>query len=193
MTSSPQWQTLENGKLAYLADFLTQQEADTLYQELYRGIAWRQESITLFGRCVLQPRLQTWFSERPYKYSGLQLQPKAIPPSIHSLKTQCEQVCEQKFNSVLLNLYRDGQDYMGWHQDNEKELGHWPVIASISLGAERKFSLKHKNNQQKIDYQLNHGSLLIMVGELQHYWKHALPKSTRITQPRINLTFRYIK
>ncbi|HAS62999.1 MAG TPA: alpha-ketoglutarate-dependent dioxygenase AlkB [Vibrio sp.] len=193
MTASAQWQNIDNGRLLYREEFLSQQQADELYHSLYTKTHWRQESITLFGRSVLQPRLQAWFSEHAYQYSGLLLKPTPIPPSIATLKKQCEHICRQEFNSVLLNLYRNGQDYMGWHQDNEKELGHNPIIASISLGAERKFTLKHKDSKQKLDYKLSHGSLFVMAGEVQHYWKHALPKTTLITEPRINLTFRYIE
>ncbi|MBA5760997.1 alpha-ketoglutarate-dependent dioxygenase AlkB [Vibrio sp. 404] len=193
MVAFPQWQNIEHGKVLYLEGFLSQQEADKLYHFMYNKMPWRQESIVLFGRDVLQPRLQAWFSEHAYQYSGLLLQPNPMPQPISALKTKCEQICGQTFNSVLLNLYRDGQDYMGWHQDNEKELGHSPIIASISLGAERKFTLKHKDNKQKLDYKLSHGSLFVMAGEIQHYWKHALPKTKLVSEPRVNLTFRYIK
>lgn len=193
MVASPQWQYIEHGKVFYLEDFLSQPEADRLYQFMYNEISWRQESITLFGRDIMQPRLQAWFSEHNYQYSGLLLQPEPMPQPISDLRTKCEQFCGQTFNSVLLNLYRNGQDYMGWHQDNEKELGHNPIIASISLGAERKFTLKHKLNKQKLDYTLSHGSLFLMAGEIQHHWKHALPKTKLVSEPRVNLTFRYIK
>lgn len=188
-----QWQNIQNGQLMYLEEFLTPDEADILYQTLMDTMPWRQESITLFGKTVPQPRLQVWFGDKAYQYSGLKLEANPMPDLIEKLCDQCSRTAGLLFNSVLINLYRDGYDSMGWHQDNEPELGDAPVIASISLGAERKFALKHNNGQDKLAYQLKHGSLLIMAGDMQHYWKHALPKSRKVHHPRINLTFRHIK
>ncbi|GAK87394.1 alkylated DNA repair protein AlkB [Vibrio ponticus] len=192
MTNQPDWHKIDNGQLLLIDEFLAQKPADDLYEHLLHHTPWRQESIMMFGRSVLQPRLQCWYGDLSYQYSGLLLAPSPMPEAIKQLKQQCEQICQTPFNSVLLNLYRDGQDSMGWHQDNEKELGPSPTIASVSLGAKRKFSLKHKKSGDKIDQQLCHGSLLVMAGDVQHHWRHALPKSRRISQPRINLTFRYI-
>ncbi|OLQ91610.1 DNA repair protein [Vibrio ponticus] len=192
MSNSPNWLQVDKGNLLHVEQFLTQNQADQLFQNLMKEITWKQESTSMFGRSVLQPRLQAWFGDRAYQYSGLRLEPNPMPPAIAQLKHQCEQICQQPFNTVLLNLYRDGQDYMGWHQDNEKELGLNPTIASVSLGAERKFSLKQKRGDEKIDFQLSHGSLLVMAGETQNHWRHALPKSRKVSQPRINLTFRNI-
>ncbi|WP_194436409.1 alpha-ketoglutarate-dependent dioxygenase AlkB family protein [Vibrio fluminensis] len=189
---SPRWFQVEKGKLIHIEQFLTIGTANTLLHNLTHNISWQQESITMFGRSILQPRLQAWFGDKSYQYSGLKLEPHPMPPALEKLKQQCEHICQQPFNSVLLNLYRDGHDYMGWHQDNEKELGEHPTIASISLGASRKFSLKQKYGDKKIDFELTHGSLLVMAGELQHHWRHALPKSRKVSQPRINLTFRNI-
>lgn len=124
--------------------------------------------------------------------SGLTMQPEPWTPALLSIKVACEQVARVSFNSVLANLYRDGRDYMGWHQDNEPELGEQPLIASVSLGQERRFVLRHLASKQKIEFLLQPGSLLIMAGETQRYWQHSVPKSQRPMQARINLTFRRI-
>ncbi|OLQ92288.1 DNA repair protein [Vibrio panuliri] len=192
MSSNLMWHEVDGGKLLLIKNFLPKAQADTNYQTLLNQTPWQQEAITMFGRRVLQPRLQASYGEHAYQYSGLVLSPKPMPALITQLKEQCEIVCQQPFNTVLLNLYRDGQDYMGWHQDNERELGVNPVIASVSLGAVRKFAIKRKDGSAKLDFHLNHGSLLVMAGELQHHWRHSLPKTKRISEPRINLTFRYI-
>lgn len=172
--------------------FIPNRDADNLYHQLLDSTPWKQESIKIFGKQVPQPRLQAWYGERDYQYSGLKLTPIPLPDFLLPLKQQCELAANQKFNSVLINLYRDGEDSMGWHQDNEPELGEKPVIASISLGAERKFSIKHLTTNEKHHFQLSHGSLLIMGGKMQHHWKHCLPKTRRAISSRINLTFRYI-
>ncbi len=168
-------------------------DAEQLYDQLFHQIDWQQLSIKMFGKEVLQPRLQAWFGDRSYQYSGLKLSPAPIPDFLLPIQKRCEQICDSRFNSVLINLYRNGEDSMGWHQDNEAELGRNPVIASLSLGAERKFVLKHNQTSEKLAYQLSSGSLLVMAGETQHFWKHALPKTKRVNTPRINLTFRWIE
>ncbi|MEQ1530726.1 MAG: alpha-ketoglutarate-dependent dioxygenase AlkB, partial [Methylococcales bacterium] len=127
-----------------------------------------------------------------YPYSGVKHSPKAWTAELQSIRAQIQQQCTTEFNSVLANLYRDGQDSMGCHADDEKELGRNPLIASLSLGDERLFKLHHKNRQTKLDMLLGHGDLLIMAGTLQHYWRHSLPKTKKAKTPRINLTFRKI-
>ncbi len=187
-----EWITINNGLLYWHPQFLNLQRSEQYFQQLKSELNWQQEHITLFGKSVLQPRLQTWLGDAVYTYSGLTMHPQPWTSAILDLKTQCEQQAQTRFNSVFGNLYRDGEDYMGWHQDNERELGHQPVIASLSFGATRQFVFKHKTTKEKIAFQLTPGSLLIMAGETQQYWQHALPKTKRVNEPRINLTFRYI-
>lgn len=187
---------LQDATLVYYPDFLTTKVADEMYDDLLNNLAWEQHYIKLFGKSIAQPRLTALYAStnETYTYSGLQLKPH---PFSKELKKLCELVSEatqEKFTHCLANLYRDGTDSMGWHADNEKELGKNPVIASLSLGVPRKFQLKHtKNPQLNYSILLGHGSLLIMQGSTQEFWKHQLPKSKKISDSRINLTFRTIK
>ena len=186
------WIDLPNGRLLWLDNFIPSNEADELMSSLKLETPWTQERIQLFGRSVLQPRLQAWYGDKSYTYSGLTMPAMPMTERLQSVKSRCEGVANQRFNSVLLNLYRDGQDSMGAHQDNEPELGQNPTIASLSLGATRRFTLKHLHTGQNHDIELSHGSLLIMAGEMQHHWKHSLPKTNQSIGERINLTFRTI-
>lgn len=189
---------LPDAELLYLHPFLPPAEADHLLLHLSDAahIAWRQGSIRLFGKQVPTPRLSAWYGApgAVYTYSGLTLHPLPFTPALLSLKETIEQTVQPAtFNSVLLNLYRNGADSMGWHADDEPELGQNPVIASVSFGAERRFLLRHKyQKNQKKELILQHNSLLVMQGSTQHYWQHALPKTSRTIGARINLTFRYI-
>lgn len=183
---------LTNGTLLWSANFLATQEADHVFAYLQNEVPWQQESINLFGRQVAQPRLQAWYGDAEYTYSGLTMQPLPWSPLLLELKQRCEAASGTRFNSVLANLYRDGQDSMGWHQDNEPELGRNPVIASLNLGDSRRFVLKHKHNGERRQLDLHHGSLLIMSGETQHFWRHCVPKTAQPKSARINLTFRQI-
>ncbi|EKO3485736.1 alpha-ketoglutarate-dependent dioxygenase AlkB [Vibrio fluvialis] len=188
----PQWLPITDGKLLWAEHFLTPTQADHAFSVLTQELDWQQEAITLFGKSVLQPRLQAWYGDKAYTYSGLTMLPKAWSPMLADLKQRCELLAGQAFNSVLANLYRDGQDSMGWHQDNEPELGQQPVIASLSLGETRRFVLRHLHSKEKFELPLSHGSLLIMAGNTQHFWQHCVPKTVRALEPRINLTFRLI-
>jgi alkylated DNA repair dioxygenase AlkB len=141
---------------------------------------------------LLQPRLLCWYGEASYTYSKLTLPATPWPAWLLPLKQQVEQAVGASFNGVLLNYYRDGQDSMGWHSDDEPELGRDPLIASVSLGAARRFTLKHKQQPLKHELSLTAGSLLVMAGHMQHHWLHALPKMARVQDGRINLTFRQI-
>tara|TARA_B100000929_G_C15275078_1_gene341508 strand:+ start:25 stop:609 length:585 start_codon:yes stop_codon:yes gene_type:complete len=187
---------LENGELEYFPEFLKTNQADSLLKVLKASDLWQQDSIKLFGKKVLQPRLTILFGEkhRTYKYSGLEMHPHPFPEELLLLKEKCEsENPETTFNICLANLYRDGMDSMGWHADDEKELGKNPIIASVSLGAERIFHLKHKRiPTAKHKIRLQHGSLLIMKGTTQEFWKHQLPKTRKPVSPRINLTFRKV-
>ena len=186
---------LKGASLLYLEDFLTNKQADELLDKLLRYEHWRQDHIRMFGKEVLQPRLTALFSDNndEYTYSGLTMHPEIFPSYLTRIKERCEEICEQSFNACLANLYRDGQDSMGWHADDKKELGTNPVIASVSIGEPRMFHLKHRNNKN-LTYKkrLQHGSLLVMKGDTQKFWKHQLPKTKKQIGPRINLTFRKI-
>lgn len=186
------WQQVEQGLLYFDPHFLQPDEADLFFAKLRTTLPWQQERINLFGKSVLQPRLQTWHGDATYTYSGLTMSPHPWTPELVSLKKRCETIADVTFNSVLANLYRDGQDSMGWHQDNEPELGRNPVIASLNLGDSRRFILRNLHCKTQIEYQLSHGSLLIMAGETQHHWRHGVPKTSKPKGERINLTFRQV-
>ncbi len=142
------------------------------------------------------PRLTAWYGDegKSYTYSGIEQHPDPWTPTLKLIKSKVEEILEVTFNTVLLNLYRDGKDSVSWHSDDELELGENPIIASVSFGAVRRFSLKHKiSKDYKIDLDLPNGSLLLMKGETQHFWQHQIAKTSKSVQPRINLTFRMIK
>ncbi|MGA8854960.1 MAG: alpha-ketoglutarate-dependent dioxygenase AlkB [Christiangramia sp.] len=187
---------LPDSELHYYHNFFKKKEADELLKYFLEFPEWNQDKIKLFGKEILQPRLTALFGEagKIYTYSGLQMKPQPFTPEIISVKNRCEKYVENlRFNVCLANLYRDGTDSMGWHADDEKELGKRPVIASVSLGEERIFHLKHKKDKTlKHKIRLQHGSLLIMSGSTQEFWKHQLPKTRKQIDPRVNLTFRKI-
>ncbi|PKD19315.1 2OG-Fe(II) oxygenase [Salegentibacter salinarum] len=188
--------SLPDAELHYFPDFLNTEKADFLVGKLLKEIPWQQQNIKLFGREIPQPRLTAFFAEKgiSYTYSGLQLEPEIFSAEILELKQKTEELSGFEFNTCLANLYRDGNDSMGWHADNEKVLGKNPVIASISLGGVRSFQFKHKTNKNlKEKIELQHGSLIMMKGCMQHFWKHQLPKTKKKVSPRINLTFRKIQ
>ena len=170
-------------------------EATSLLRELRTGLNWQQEEILMFGQRRLVPRLVAWHGDSGarYVYSGTEHQPLPWTPTLERIRDRASALTGVAFNAVLLNLYRDGRDGMGWHADNEPELGRNPVIASVSLGAERRFCLRHRRRRDlKLDLPLPHGSLLCMSGATQHHWLHALPKTRRPAGERINLTFRQV-
>lgn len=176
--------------------FLPEAEAYRLFRQLEQELPWRQDQIKIFGQQRLIPRLQCFIADQglSYRYSGLTLKPEPWHPAIEQLKQSLQDLTGIEFNAVLLNLYRHGDDSMGWHSDNEPELGSDPVIASISLGASRRFLLRHNNDKaEKREVTLNSGSLLWMGSGVQARWQHSLPKSKKVASPRINLTFRAIQ
>ena len=136
--------------------------------------------------------MESWHGDGNYTYSGIKHEAKGWTPELAFVKKRIEKFVDIKFNSVLANLYRDGSDSNGWHSDNEKELGENPIIASLSLGASRKFKLRNNRNRENIDLILENGSLLIMAGSTQAYWKHTVPKTRQYVSPRINLTYRVV-
>ena len=169
-----------------------EEESDLLYALLQKEIAWRQEPIKLFGKTIMQPRLTACYGDKAVGYSGIVMDVHPWTSLLNGIKNRVEAVAGTVFNSVLLNNYRDGKDSMGWHRDNEQELGCNPVIASVTFGAERKFLLRtYADKDHTISVTLTHGSLLLMQGECQHVWEHSVPK-VKMARPRINLTFRRI-
>ena len=192
----PIFLNLPDAEVIYYPHFFDKEEADTIYAELTNEIPWQQDEITVYGKKYPQPRLTALFGNEgnPYSYSNIKMQPHPWNLLLQKIKSKVESVSDTNFTTVLLNYYRDGKDSNGWHADNEKELGTNPVIASVSFGAERTFQLKHNSDKdQKKSIVLEHGSLLLMKGTTQHFWKHQIPKTAKPVGPRINLTFRVIK
>ena len=187
---------ISQGTLQLEPDFMTVKEADSLFQSLQQQLDWQQAEIRMFGRMVRIPRLQCFQGDPgiSYRYSGLSLQTEPWHPLIHALKQRVESIVHHTFNTVLINYYRDGKDSMGWHSDDEPELGSNPVIASLSLGATRCFKMKHKTKTdlQPISLNLPSGSLLVMSGSTQTHWLHQITKTKKSVGRRINLTFRFI-
>jgi alkylated DNA repair dioxygenase AlkB len=179
-----------DGEAILYRQALTAADADRLLDDLMEVTNWRQEIATLMGRRVPIPRLTAWHGEAGYVYSGIRMAPAPWNLPLLELRALAEALGGQPFDSVLLNLYRDGRDSVSWHADNEPGLGRHPMIASISLGAVRRFQLKHRRLQERVSIDLPHGSCLIMAGATQHHWLHQLPKTARAVGPRINLTFR---
>lgn len=170
-------------------------ESDHFLDRLTQHIAWEQQNIHLFGKAVTVPRLVAWYGDagKAYSYSGVTMQPLAWTDDLLQIKQRVEATTRMTFNSVLLNRYRDENDSVSWHADDEAELGTNPVIASVSFGAERPFQFKHKQRADlRQSVTLTSGSLLLMRAATQHYWKHRIPKRKQACGPRINLTFRTI-
>ena len=198
---------IEGGHLLLFRQVFATHVAEQLFIQLRDEIAWRQDDLLVAGKRIPIPRLQAWYGDRQahYAYSGLSLAPSPWNETLLEIKRVVEAAVGIRagiedwtgsgvaFNSVLLNLYRDGKDSVGWHSDDEPELGPQPVIASLSLGATRSFVLRHKRSGEKIKLQLEAGSLLLMAGRLQHNWQHQVPKTRLPVGERINLTFRLIQ
>ncbi|MDH3662343.1 MAG: alpha-ketoglutarate-dependent dioxygenase AlkB [Alphaproteobacteria bacterium] len=182
-----------DGEAYLIENVLSPKEADCAFADLLKHADWRQEHAVLFGRKIALPRLTAWYGSHGYAYSGIQHEPAPLTPMLATLKLAIENITKTRFDSVLLNLYRDGGDSMGWHSDDEKALGPEPIIASLSLGAERRFHLRHRTGGERVALKLGHGSCLIMKGRCQACWRHQLPKTRRKIGPRINLTFRTIR
>lgn len=188
---------LPNAEVYLWPELFSPAESNFYQAELIHTVAWRQEKIKMFGKELLLPRLTAWYGDpgKTYRYSGLQNEPLPWLPALLPLKKAVESATNYSFNSVLLNYYRHGQDSMGWHSDDEPELGPNPVIASVSFGQARRFDFRHRHDKTlpKQSVWLEHGSLLLMQGPTQHNWQHQVPKSAKATETRLNLTFREIK
>lgn len=175
----------------YWPAWLSRDEADAMLAALTAESVWVQRPIYALGKEIIQPRLMDWAGDLPYRYSGQELEPRVAIPRVAELAERVSAVAGEQFNHVLLNLYRDGRDSIAMHADNEPELGWEPVIASLSMGAERRFVIQHKKKRSwRRSIVLQHGSLLVMAGAFQRQWRHALPRQADLTQPRINVTFR---
>jgi len=186
---------VEQGQLELVTNLFPSPEAERLFQQLMDNLQWRQEYIRIQGKVLPIPRLQAWYGDpgTGYGYSGIKLEPLPWTPELIQIRERLQELTARNFNSVLCNLYRNGQDSVAWHADNEAELGTNPVIASVSLGATRRFQLKPRRGRgETLTLDLPHNSLLVMAGALQHHWIHQVPKTRRPVGPRINLTFRQI-
>ena len=192
---------LPDADVALWPQWLDTAEADALFAELRQAIAWETHRIRLFGRELASPRLSCWICDpgATYTYSRSRFEPRPWPPALAAVRVRVEQVCGARFNSVLANLYRDGQDSMGWHSDDEPELGARPVIAALSLGAARRFRFRRRRARGEpaqpgdtFELALPHGSLLRMAGATQRLYRHDLPRVRGLAAARINLTFRRI-
>lgn len=183
------------GRVCYYPHFFSKELSDRYIKKLMHEIEWKQQPIWLFGKQVMQPRLTALYGdpEIPYGYSGIEMKSNDWIYFLREIRDRIEKTAQINFSHALLNYYRDGQDSMGWHRDNEKALGLNPTIASVSFGAQRKFQFRlYAEKSLKREITLEHGSLLLMTGETQHHWEHQLPKTKLINGGRINLTFRKI-
>lgn len=187
---------IEDGTLSLWHPLLPSYEAETLFTQLTKTLNWKQDEMVIAGKSIPIPRLQAWYGDAgsQYGYSGITLPPLSWTAELLAIKKTIETITQHSFNSVLANYYRDGQDSVSWHQDNEPELGHNPVIASLSLGETRQFQLRHSTAKYPtIKLNLPHNALLLMSGSTQKNWHHQVPKTKKAVGPRINLTFRLIK
>ncbi|MEO5970107.1 MAG: alpha-ketoglutarate-dependent dioxygenase AlkB [Bdellovibrionia bacterium] len=185
----------KDGEVLFFPEFFASDESDHYFQILLKETEWRQEPIFLFGKKVLQPRLTAWYGEsgKDIKYSGITMKPHSWTKSLLEIKKRIEIEAGVTFTSALLNQYRDERDSVGWHRDNEKELGVNPVIGSVSFGATRIFRFRHYFDKSiKKSVKLSHGSYLLMRGKTQHFWEHSIPKRARPASARINITFRVV-
>ena len=185
---------VNDGWICYVPNFLEEKESVIYFNYLLEVCEFKTNVINIFGKKIEAPRKESFHSScnKSYGYSGSQLEIQNYNDTLFKIQHEIEKFSNQKFNSVLVNLYRNERDSNGWHSDNEKELGKNPIIASLSLGCSRRFQLKHQSSKEKLSFQLNNGDLFIMGGKLQHHWKHQVPKEKFDCSPRINLTFRYI-
>src|SRR5262249_17198527 len=187
---------LPDSDISFYPEFFSTEDSDSMFHDLLVNTQWAQETMKYYGKDVKLPRLTAWYGDKGavYRYSGISNEPHPWTPMLLLIETRLRPIARVKFNSVLLNLYRDGDDRVSWHQDNESELGKTPVIASVSFGGTRRFQLRHKFRKElrRVDLDLTHGSLLIMRGTTQQFWQHQIVKTSRPVDPRINLSFRII-
>jgi alkylated DNA repair dioxygenase AlkB len=187
--------TKDKGELSCYPDWLNSSESGRFFQLLSKELAWNTETLLMAGKTIQSPRLVAWYGDegKIYRYSGTSYKALLWHPGLQEIKSKLTSEFNAPINSVLTNLYRNGKDSVGWHADSERELGKQPIIFSLSLGASRYFDYRLKgksNSKQRIE--LHAGTLLIMRGDFQQFWEHQVPKQLKITEPRINLTFRFI-
>lgn len=185
----------QDGVVNYYGRILSQEEADRYYQNLLKDIAWKNDEAVIFGKRIITKRKVAWYGDEEFEYTYSKTTKKALPwtTELLDLKKITEEISGETFNSCLLNLYHTGDEGMAYHSDAEKDLKKNGAIASLSFGAERKFSFKHKSTHEKVELILENGSLLIMKDQTQSFWLHRLPPTKKVLTPRINLTFRTIE
>ena len=183
---------LPGAAISYDPDWLGSEAASALFEALRAALPWERHRITVYGRSLEASRLSCWIGDAAYTYSGTRFEPHPWPAALAPVRERLEAEFDAGFNSVLANLYRDGNDRLGFHRDSEPELGPEPLIASISLGATRRFRLREREGRGSFGIDLEHGSLLVMAGATQRNWLHAVPPTARVVGPRINLTFRRV-
>jgi alkylated DNA repair dioxygenase AlkB len=184
---------LPGATVAFDPDWMPADAAGALFDALRDGLPWERHRITVYGRTLEAPRLSCWIGDVAYKYSGSLFEPHPWPAALLPVRRRLDAELEASFNSVLANLYRDGDDRLGFHRDSEPELGPEPLIASVSLGAPRRFRLRERGGKRSFGIDLTHGSLLVMSGATQRNYLHAVPPTARAVGPRINLTFRHVR
>ena len=184
----------KDGTVNYYGKIIDQEEADAFYLQLLENIEWKNDEAVIFGKKILTKRKVAWYGDENFEYTYSNSTKKAIPwtPELLKLKALAEEKTGEEFNSCLLNLYHNGEEGMAYHSDGEKDLKKNGAIASLSFGAERRFSFKHKFTKEKVELLLEHGSLLVMKDQTQSFWLHRLPPTKKIHTPRNNLTFRTI-
>lgn len=182
------------GEVNYYGSIFTKEDADNYFEKLLHNIRWENDKAFIFGKLIVTKRKAAWYGSSDFEYTYSNVVKRALPwtEELLALKNIVEAYTNETFNSCLLNLYHDGNEGMAWHSDDEQDLQRNGAIASLSFGAERRFSFRHKQSKQTLSLSLEHGSLLVMKGATQTHWLHSLPKSRIVTTPRINLTFRTI-
>jgi alkylated DNA repair dioxygenase AlkB len=181
---------IPDAELTLWEHFIQREDADIFYKTILAETPWKQEEITVYDKTHLTPRMSVWYGKKRDPLKPV----LSLTPTLEDIRQKVEDACGVQFTSVLVNLYRDGKDGVGWHRDHDRELGPKPVVASVSFGETRPFEIRHKFRKEleKIRIHLNHGSFLLMAGEMQHFWEHQVPKTAKVIKPRINLTFRIV-
>ena len=184
----------KDGEVQYYGRVIPTEKANQYIDVLLNGIEWKNDEVVIYGKRIVTKRKVAWYGDKAFEYKYSNISRTALPwtRELFELKTIVETISNESYNSCLLNLYHDGYEGMGWHSDDEKDMKKDGAIASLSLGADRKFAFKHKQDKQSVYMLLEHGSLLLMKGEVQSHWLHSLPKTSKVLKPRINLTFRTI-
>ena len=184
----------QDGAVHYHGTVMPPCTADNYFEILYRDLAWQHDESIMFGRRIVTARKVAWYADAPFAYTYSRIRRTALPwtDTLREIRSLIEEHVGETFNACLLNLYHSGCEGMGWHSDGERDLVHNGAIASVSLGAVRKFAFKHRKSKETVSLELEHGSLLVMRGETQRHWLHRLPPTRKVDTPRINLTFRQI-